>query len=49
MIMIMIMIIIVIVIIVNENRKCLLTAENKVTSKIIGKYIHLMVQKRKKR
>ena len=28
----------------NERTKYLLRAENKITSKIIGKYIHLMFQ-----
>ena len=32
----------------NEKTKYLLTAENKVTSKIIGKYFHLMFQKEKR-
>lgn len=31
----------------NERTKCLLKADNKDTSKVIGKYIHLMFQKRK--
>ena len=31
----------------NEKTRYLLRAENKITSKIIGKYIHLMFQKRK--
>jgi len=31
----------------NERTKYLLMADNKVTSKIIGKYIYLMFQKRK--
>ena len=31
----------------NERTKYLLRAENKDTSKVIGKYIHLMFQKRK--
>ena len=31
----------------NEKTKYLLRAENTVTSKIIGKYIHSMFQKRK--
>ena len=31
----------------NERTKYLLRAENKDTSKVIGKYIHMMFQKRK--
>ena len=31
----------------NDKTKYLITAENKVASKVIGKYIHLMFQKRK--
>jgi len=32
----------------NERTKYLLRADNRVTSKIIGKYINLMFKKRKK-